>query len=258
MGMHWLNHFSMGMPSLFVPGRVLVFLSWFLSLVNVGLGEENQGKINKAMMNDIVPPPPAAAVAAVQPPAVTTAVPHQTTKSTQSSRVRVAVRIRPLLAREYGENEVTIANSNNSSITVGNAHSFTFDHVYPQQSLQDEIYQGAVSPLVEEVVAGYNVTIMAYGQTGSGKTFTMGTCGHEEEEEEDTTHTTPTTNEEDDVGITPRSIQELFAKLNATGSAFEVSCSVLELYKDELRDLQRGGEEYCARGQSLRIQEVNG
>ena len=33
---------------------------------------------------------------------------------------------------------------------------------------------------------------------------------------------------------------------------------MLELYKDELRDLQRGGEEFCARGQSLRIQEVNG
>lgn len=141
------------------------------------------------------------------------------------------------------------------SVNVHNSHSFAFDHVYPQQSTQQEIYQEAVSPMVEEVIAGYNVTIMAYGQTGSGKTFTMGTTGTEDEEENEEPHHRANP---DEVGITPRSINELYARLESTGLDFEVSCSVLELYKDELRDLQRGDEVYCARGQQLRIQEING
>jgi len=30
-----------------------------------------------------------------------------------------------------------------------------------------------VSPIVNEVLEGYNCTIFAYGQTGTGKTYTM-------------------------------------------------------------------------------------
>ena len=30
-----------------------------------------------------------------------------------------------------------------------------------------------MSPLLEEVLLGYNCTVFAYGQTGTGKTFTM-------------------------------------------------------------------------------------
>jgi len=35
------------------------------------------------------------------------------------------------------------------------------------------VYNAVVSPLLEEVLAGYNCTVFAYGQTGTGKTFTM-------------------------------------------------------------------------------------
>ena len=35
------------------------------------------------------------------------------------------------------------------------------------------MYNAVVSPLLEEVLAGYNCTVFAYGQTGTGKTFTM-------------------------------------------------------------------------------------
>lgn len=38
---------------------------------------------------------------------------------------------------------------------------------------QVSVYQAVVSPLLEEVLAGYNCTVFAYGQTGTGKTFTM-------------------------------------------------------------------------------------
>ena len=200
-------------------------------------------------------PPSTTSTTAATTAARTAAPSSTTTRSTNSSRVRVAVRLRPLLAREHGEQETTSAVPTAKSINVHNSHSFAFDHVYPPQSTQQEIYQEAVSPMVEEVIAGYNVTIMAYGQTGSGKTFTMGTTGTEDEEENEEHHHR---SNPDEVGITPRSINELYARLESTGLDFEVSCSVLELYKDELRDLQRGDEVYCARGQQLRLQEING
>lgn len=40
-------------------------------------------------------------------------------------------------------------------------------------SQQKELYDQAVSPIVYEVLEGYNCTIFAYGQTGTGKTYTM-------------------------------------------------------------------------------------
>lgn len=36
-----------------------------------------------------------------------------------------------------------------------------------------EVYQQVVSPLIQEVLCGYNCTVFAYGQTGTGKTHTM-------------------------------------------------------------------------------------
>jgi len=39
--------------------------------------------------------------------------------------------------------------------------------------VQIDVYKAVVSPLLEEVLMGYNCTVFAYGQTGTGKTFTM-------------------------------------------------------------------------------------
>lgn len=51
--------------------------------------------------------------------------------------------------------------------------TFTFDRVFGPDSKQVEIYKTVVSPLIQEVLQGYNCTVFAYGQTGTGKTFTM-------------------------------------------------------------------------------------
>ena len=184
--------------------------------------------------------------------------------------MRVAVRIRPLLSLEEGQDESTRAsayhNTRKQSISVNGAHKFTFDHVFDQRSTQEQVYRDAVDPLVGEVVSGYNVTVMAYGQTGSGKTFTMGTSGDDDVDDEgnNALPLDKASNEAlnaqqhfDERGMTPRCIADLFQRLDDTGLSYEVTCSVLELYKDELRDLQRGGE-YLDPGQQLRIQEVSG
>ena len=45
--------------------------------------------------------------------------------------------------------------------------------VFDPDCSQAKLYNGAIAPIVEEVLEGFNCTIFAYGQTGTGKTYTM-------------------------------------------------------------------------------------
>ncbi|KAL8111873.1 hypothetical protein AgCh_019541 [Apium graveolens] len=51
--------------------------------------------------------------------------------------------------------------------------TFMFDRVFGPVSQQKDLYEQVVSPIVYEVLEGYNCIIFAYGQTGIGKTYTM-------------------------------------------------------------------------------------
>ena len=59
--------------------------------------------------------------------------------------------------------------------------SFAFAHCHPQvfgpTSKQKDLYDEAITPIVNEVLDGFNCTIFAYGQTGTGKTYTMEGAG---------------------------------------------------------------------------------
>ncbi|CAN0359588.1 unnamed protein product, partial [Ectocarpus sp. 8 AP-2014] len=103
----------------------------------------------------------------------------------EAAKVRVGVRVRPLLPREVekdapqvishpSEKQVLVDNGN------GNAapHRFTYDHVFPVHASQRDLYASTAAQMLQPFLDGYNVTILAYGQTGSGKTYTMGSeCG---------------------------------------------------------------------------------
>jgi kinesin family protein 6/9 len=39
----------------------------------------------------------------------------------------------------------------------------------PPETTQDEAYEKVAQPIVEDVLNGFNGTVMAYGQTGTGK-----------------------------------------------------------------------------------------
>uniref|UniRef100_A0A0K6SAM5 Kinesin motor domain-containing protein n=1 Tax=Chromera velia CCMP2878 TaxID=1169474 RepID=A0A0K6SAM5_9ALVE len=112
--------------------------------------------------------------------------------------------------------------------------SFPFDSVLGPSSSQGEVYETVCHPLVDSFFEGYNSTVLAYGQTGSGKTFTMGSASF----------FSPAP---DEAGLIPRVIRDLFAAVAAKRSQtdFEVSCTFLEIYNEEIRDLlapaARGG-----------------
>lgn len=89
--------------------------------------------------------------------------------------VKVAVRIRPMTVRETLDNssECLLCVPHSSQLVLGlpdsgqTQKSFTFDHVFEQNSEQSQVYESLVVPLLEEFLKGFNATILAYGQVSS-------------------------------------------------------------------------------------------
>jgi len=102
-------------------------------------------------------------------------------KPSKTETVKVAIRVRPINAREKREGNPIVVEANNqeNTVTVTNPKAanedktFGFDYVYPPGTPQQILYDEVGFPLVESVFEGYNGTIFAYGQTGCGKTYTM-------------------------------------------------------------------------------------
>jgi kinesin family member 11 len=56
-------------------------------------------------------------------------------------------------------------------VTLPPTRKYPFDLVFGPEADQSLVYQGVVSPMLDEVLQGYNCTLFAYGQTGTGKTY---------------------------------------------------------------------------------------
>lgn len=141
-----------------------------------------------------------------------------------STSVRVAVRIRPLLALESDTDDCVRVLTDKSAVSDGasgrvvanglqlggsSGPRFTFDEVFSTKSSQRDVYEAQVSKLVDSCLEGYNATILAYGQTGSGKTYTI--LG------EDTRHCSEgQMDDENGAGVLPRAIRAIFHRLNRT------------------------------------------
>lgn len=148
--------------------------------------------------------------------------------------VKVCVRCRPLNEKEKGNGnqKVVSVDKNRGIVSVRNPtceqgeppKTFTFDHVFGDDSKQVDIYNLISRPIVEAVLEGYNGTVFAYGQTGTGKTHTMEGVRDKPELR----------------GIIPNSFAHVFghiAKHGENNVKFLVRVSYLEIYQEEIRDL---------------------
>ncbi|KDD75012.1 kinesin, partial [Helicosporidium sp. ATCC 50920] len=157
--------------------------------------------------------------------------------------IQVVVRCRPLSKEETASRapcvvkctdalrEVTLQ-QNIGGKQIG--RTYHFDRVLSGETTQEELYQRTVSPMVDEMLEGFNCTIFAYGQTGTGKTYTMnGEFGDELGGGAPGPHS----------GVVPRAIYQVFAYLDALGNGaeFTVKASYLELYNEEITDLLVNG-----------------
>eukprot|EP00477_Mikrocytos_mackini_P000904 GAHX01000971.1.p1 GENE.GAHX01000971.1~~GAHX01000971.1.p1 ORF type:complete len:1118 (-),score=269.63 GAHX01000971.1:28-3381(-) len=149
------------------------------------------------------------------------------TQVTEGS-VSVFIRIRGGLQTEESRCCEILSNNKTIQVRGSTAHEYTFDHIFGQNSSQDELFQLIAKRVVDNSLSGYNATIFAYGQTGSGKTYTM------------------TGQSEGDVlskqGIIPRSISYLFSVINDRKTKpkdieFKVKCTFLEVYNEKIYDL---------------------
>ena len=160
--------------------------------------------------------------------------------SSAPSKVRVAVRVRPMLPRESEGSckEAVIAVASKRQVLVGSEKAFQYDHVFGPEAQQSDLYEACGKPLVDRVFQGYNATMFAYGQTGSGKTFTMGTAATRADEGGAAAAPAALSA---DAGVVPRVVADLFArKAELEGAASDdvsIRMSYLELHNEEIRDL---------------------
>ncbi|KAJ8393382.1 hypothetical protein AAFF_G00061040 [Aldrovandia affinis] len=158
------------------------------------------------------------------------------TTGQDESSVRVALRIRPQLAREKieGCHICTFVTPSEPQVILGKDKAFTYDYVFDMDSHQEAVYTHCTEKLIEGCFEGYNATVFAYGQTGSGKTYTMGT-GFD------------VSMEDGEEGIIPRAVKHLFsgmeerrraaAELGRPAPEFKINAQFLELYNEEVLDL---------------------
>ncbi|XP_053623272.1 kinesin-like protein KIF3A [Plodia interpunctella] len=147
--------------------------------------------------------------------------------------VRVVVRVRPMDQREKLDNSyncVSVDSVNNTiAVTRNNVNPpeppriYAYDAVFDSNTSQMDIYVQTASPIVEEVLQGYNGTIFAYGQTGTGKTYTMAGSNSAPELR----------------GIIPNSFAHIFSHIAKAkdDEKFLVCVTYLEIYNEEVRDL---------------------
>lgn len=154
-----------------------------------------------------------------------------------ADNIQVMVRIRPLNPRELAEEAKSclILDSSDTNTVVLDAKPepkiFNFDWIGGEETTQENIFDTVGKPMIEACLEGYNCCIFAYGQTGAGKTFTMQGrgLGHEELDASNR-------------GLQPRvfdHICTLLAQEKKRNPEFQylISCSYLELYNEQIKDL---------------------
>ncbi|XP_063044881.1 kinesin-like protein KIF22 isoform X2 [Engraulis encrasicolus] len=160
----------------------------------------------------------------------------------RSSRVRVAVRLRPYMDKEDNKGEgscvrgldsrkLEIVNWRNATETL----QYEFDVFHGEQTTQKEVFVESVKPILKHLLTGQNASVFAYGPTGAGKTHTM--LGSSEQP-----------------GVIPRAVREVFSLVRAQeaqqdGWEYAVSMSYLEIYQEKVLDL------LCPSTQDLPIRE---
>ncbi|KAL0221011.1 hypothetical protein RCL1_000865 [Eukaryota sp. TZLM3-RCL] len=143
-------------------------------------------------------------------------------------RVRVTIRLRPPSRDELSDPDyLNCINIDGTAITVlkdsyqgSNTKSFVFDQILSHSCTQSDTYAAVAKPVVDDVLEGYNGTILAYGQTGTGKTHTLANFDPE------------------NAGIIPRVLEHIFtAAQQDQEHEINVSLSYLQLYMEVFQDL---------------------
>ncbi|DAZ94822.1 TPA: hypothetical protein N0F65_012849 [Lagenidium giganteum] len=165
-----------------------------------------------------------------------------------STRIRVAVRVRPAIQTE-AKHTCEFLTVDRPRYHAGDTTRMLFalilDDDTANVALQQEFYDGLeLSKTLAAVLEGYHATVFAYGQTGSGKTFTMEGYEYERVRTDDRLQARPrpvSNQQSERLGIIPRMIFGLFEGVTAATVAhqreFTVHCSFVQIYNEQIMDL---------------------
>ncbi|XP_051498549.1 kinesin-like protein KIF24 [Apus apus] len=173
---------------------------------------------------------------------------------TESEKIRVCVRKRPLGPREERRGEVNIITVKDKETLLLHEkkeavdltqyilqHVFYFDEVFGESCTNQDVYMKTAHPLIQHIFNGGNATCFAYGQTGAGKTYTM--LG---------THRNP--------GLYALAAKDIFRHLETSQSRKDllVLISFYEIYCGQLYDLLNGRKRLFAREDSKHVVQIVG
>lgn len=113
---------------------------------------------------------------------------QQSSTDDAETNIQVVIRCRRRSEREVQDGSPIIVSSNGPKsrdvtietstpisslgvVTLPPTRTYPFDLVFGPEADQALIYHDVVSPMLDEVLMGYNCTLFAYGQTGTGKTY---------------------------------------------------------------------------------------
>ncbi|XP_065596170.1 kinesin-like protein KIF24 [Cyrtonyx montezumae] len=173
---------------------------------------------------------------------------------TESEKIRVCIRKRPLGQREERRGEVNIITVKDKETLLLHEkkeavdltqyilqHVFYFDEVFGESCTNQDVYMKTAHPLIQHILKGGNATCFAYGQTGAGKTYTM--VG---------TQRNP--------GLYALAAKDIFRHLEESPSRKDllVLISFYEIYCGQLYDLLNGRKRLFAREDSKHVVQIVG
>ena len=191
----------------------------------------------------------------------------QTSPSSQSNNnnsndeenITCYVRCRPLNSRELeiNANCIEISKDKTSITLKNNEHNYIYDKIFPAETDQETIFKEIGLPLLKKFLSGYNSTIFAYGQTGTGKTHTI--IGPLESLFDD---------KNENFGLVPNILnfkikkKEEAKKIIIESSKekvkkveYNLSCSCIEIYNEQLIDLLNNNSQFDKADEILKIRE---
>ncbi|XP_010078029.1 PREDICTED: kinesin-like protein KIF24 [Pterocles gutturalis] len=173
---------------------------------------------------------------------------------TESEKIRVCVRKRPLGLREERRGELNIITVKDKETLLLHEkkeavdltqyilqHVFYFDEVFGESCTNQDVYMKTAHPLIQHIFNGGNATCFAYGQTGAGKTYTMiGTPRNP--------------------GLYALAAKDIFRHLEASQPRKDllVLISFYEIYCGQLYDLLNGRKRLFAREDSKHVVQIVG
>jgi kinesin family protein 5 len=155
--------------------------------------------------------------------------PNNNNNNNNANNIKVIARFRPSNDQENSDpNASNIVQFLSDSVCKIDSKDFSgtfaFDRVFDMDCRQEDIFEYSLRPTVEDLIKGYNGTVLAYGQTGSGKSYTM--MG-------------PSIDDVVDRGVVPRMVDYIFELIHKSPPDIEymVRVSYMEIYMEKIRDL---------------------